>query len=204
MRGHYIVTQSQTIFRKPLTSPPPVNRDTSRTSTTMRAHHHSTPLRTQTTTKITTTLRIQHVSGHHLLGSEKKCHITIVPDAASAESIFDWTTPFVRQRLLLRRRRRRHPPHRPVMITVRPYPKNFYVWKSFRNNLKTYLRSKSVDDIIFTNNDCVGGEVWMCMCTNTTCRRDSFSSAVDRFGGNRVRYNCDNATTTVTSYYYYC
>ncbi|KAE9542311.1 hypothetical protein AGLY_003438 [Aphis glycines] len=41
---------------------------------------------------------------------------------------------------------------------------------------------------------------------NATCRwRDSSASAVDRFGGNRVRYSCDNAATgTVTSYYYYC
>jgi len=38
--------------------------------------------------------------------------------------------------------------------------------------------------------------------TNATCRRECFLSAVDRFGGNRVRYSCDNAAATVTSYYY--
>lgn len=38
--------------------------------------------------------------------------------------------------------------------------------------------------------------------TNATCRRDCLLSAVDRFGGNRVRYSCVNAGATVTSYYY--
>lgn len=67
--------------------------------------------------------------------------------------------------------------------------------------IKNILTQK-VGGQYYLNNIERGGEVRMRARTNATCRwrDDSLASAVDRFGGNRVRYSCDNAATTATDF----